>query len=148
MKQRLPILLAVGSLVLGGVLLFVVRSLDKAALEPVEAPPAAQPEKPAPQVTAEVQNLTRPGETDFVVGDRFRVVVSSEPDLVVSNTASFNGGPFTSTSYGKTGPDGKFALEGVMKAEHVGSWHEIWSAGAGRAALLKFQVRASAPPKR
>ncbi len=92
-----------------------------------------------PQVR--LANLTRPSETNFRVGDRFRLEISGgQPNAAVVDIATHNG-QVSTTRHGTTDAAGAWAIEGVMGADHVGTWTQQWTVGSVPATPeLSFQV--------
>ncbi len=91
--------------------------------------------------TAQVKNLTRPGASDFVVGEKFEVVVTGTPDQVVMCAASQNSSPPAKGTFGRTDKNGRFSLTGAITQIHVGEWSEQWQVGGVKAAPFRFTVK-------
>jgi hypothetical protein len=92
-------------------------------------------------VTARLENLSRPGAADFLVGERWRVTVTGPPGQPVAiQSATQNGQSRGSTTYGATNASGGFTLEGAMTPDAQGTWTEVWSVGGRAAAPFSFKV--------
>ena len=101
---------------------------------------------PSVPSTAQVKNLSRPGAADFVVGEKYEVVVTGTPDQVVLCAASQNASPPAKATFGRTGKNGRFSLTGTMQQLHLGLWTEQWQVGGVKAAPFTFEVK-PAPAK-
>jgi hypothetical protein len=99
---------------------------------------------PSRPVTVEIRNLTRPGATEFYAGEKFEVLVTGSPNQTVACTATQNSSPASTSTYGRTGAEGRFTLSGTMGSQHLGSWREIWRVGKAAAPPINFSV--SQPP--
>lgn len=99
---------------------------------------------PSVPSTAMVRNLSRPGASDFQVGESFEVVVTGAPNEAVLAAASQNGSPLAFTPFGRTDKNGRFVLTGTMAQTHVGSWREQWQVGEIKAPLFSFEVKPAA----
>jgi hypothetical protein len=99
---------------------------------------------PSVPSTAMVRNLSRPGATDFQVGESFEVVVTGAPNQAVVAAASQNGSPMAISSFGRTDKNGRFTFTGSMAQTHVGSWREQWRVGEIKAPLFSFEVKPAA----
>ncbi|MGO9131976.1 MAG: beta strand repeat-containing protein [Bryobacteraceae bacterium] len=100
----------------------------------------------ASQVTVQVSNTTRPGNTNFNVGDSFQIGVQGPPNQQVTNTVNQNNNGWSTTPYGYTDSSGNFSLSGTMSSSAVGSWTEVWAAAGIQATpTLSFAVSAITP---
>jgi hypothetical protein len=98
-------------------------------------------EKPKLPAKAVLSNTTRPGSADFLVGDSFKLAVTGTPGERVVGSVMFDGKSAGVKGYGSTDTGGTLIITGVMKDEHVGSWHEEWSVGGVNAPPLDFAVK-------
>lgn len=94
-----------------------------------------------PSVT--LQNTTRVGSLNFVVGDSFLVNVIGTPGQAVSVDAVFNGVDLGMTQMGTTDSQGNFGLSGVEGPAQVGGWLENWYVGGQLVATFSFIVSPS-----
>jgi len=94
-----------------------------------------------------IQNLSRPGNTDFYSGERWAIViVGATAAKAVSNTATANGVPLGTTTYGTTDANGYFLMIGTMGLEDTALWTEIWKVdGVQVLPTLQFRVRPARP---
>ncbi len=84
----------------------------------------------AVKATVSITNTTRTGhDTDFKVGDSFRVSITGPPNQTVTCSAVWNGTDMGTTAYGSTSSTGTFTQTGTMPADVVGTWTEIWRVG-------------------
>ena len=113
-----------------------------APLVPAPAPAPAPAPGPAPGlVTVAIVNQTRPGATDFYVGDSWEVTVHGPANQEVRIHAWQDGQDRGEASLGYTHSGGEFRLYGSMSEEHRGSWFEVWTVGGTAAvAPLSFEV--------
>ncbi len=99
---------------------------------PVQKPPVgfgngAGPVTPGilhPQV--QVRNTTRPGATDFNVGEYFELDVAGVPQGRVTVAATFNGVAGAQVAMGSLDSTGYFSVDGQFKAAQEGEWYESW----------------------
>ena len=96
---------------------------------------------PSVPSTALVRNLTKPGATDFFVGEQFEVVVTGAPNQIVIAAASQNGTPPAKGPQGRTDKNGRFTLTGTIGVSHVGNWREQWQVGEIKAPSFTFEVK-------
>jgi hypothetical protein len=82
------------------------------------------PSPTLPSIT--LQNITRVGSLNFVVGDTFLLTVAANPGQVVSGDGIQNGVDLGTAVFGTTMADGTFSLSGVEGPEEVGSWLQNW----------------------
>lgn len=95
--------------------------------------------------TVQLTNLTR-GGSNFIVGDDWRVDITGPPSQEVKVTATQNGNPLGTTSYGYTDGSGQFQLSGFMDAGAIGNWSQVWSVGDVPAVpTLNFSVTQPPP---
>lgn len=95
----------------------------------------------AKPVTVQMTNTSRPGSSNFWVGDGFRLVFSGRPGQTVSNVATFNGTTRPPYNYGTTDASGSYTLTGTMDTASIGTWTQVWSVGEDQATpTLAFSV--------
>jgi len=87
-----------------------------------------------------LQNVTRVGQQNFVVGDTFQVTVTGAANQPVTLTGSQNGVDFGTANVGSTDGNGNFTLSGVEGPDAVGSWIENWFIGGVLVATFSFIV--------
>jgi hypothetical protein len=109
-------------------------SVPPAAAEPVQPPPAAAP-------SVDLQNTTRPGNRDFLVGDAWALTVSGAVVAQVVISGSKDGQALTPAVLGQTNSAGEFRLSGTMSAAEVGDWSESYTVGGANVGSLNFGVR-------
>lgn len=85
-------------------------------------------------------NLSRPGNTDFYVSERWAVqITGATPGKTVSCQVVQSG---SETAYGTTDSSGKFLMIGTTGREDVGLWTEIWKVdGTQVLPTIQFRVR-------
>ena len=76
--------------------------------------------------SVQLQNLTRVGQQNFVVGDTALITVVGTPGATVSWDPIQNGQDLGAADLGQTDTLGKWSLQGVIAPESVGSWTESW----------------------
>jgi len=102
----------------------------------------------AQNAAVKIMNVSRPGSTDFQVGDRFEVVVMGAPNLPVSVRTTRQG---RRTDWGPvvahTDAGGRWSTQGQFEKQDFGGWREIWTVG-GKVAnpVVDFSVKASCIP--
>lgn len=116
-----------------------------------------QQQQPPPPPTAvtyrvSVRNLSRANsDLSLRVGDRWQIEVQGAPNQPVAADASQNSRNLGRSTFGNTDSTGRFTLQGVMGAEHVGTWTESWFVGGASVGVLVFQVAdpqtATPPPQ-
>ena len=94
-----------------------------------------------PSVT--LQNTTRVGSLNFVVGDSFLVNVVATAGQPVSVDAVFNGADLGKAQMGTTDGQGNLALSGVEGPDQVGGWLENWYVGDLLVSTFSFIVSPS-----
>ncbi|HLJ76890.1 MAG TPA: hypothetical protein VKT75_05730 [Acidobacteriaceae bacterium] len=87
-----------------------------------------------------LQNVTRVGQQNFVVGDTFQVNASGPPNSEVTITGTQNGNDFGTANVGQTDSQGNFTLSGVEGPDAVGQWVENWFIGGQLVATFMFIV--------
>ncbi|MGD0015821.1 MAG: VWA domain-containing protein [Bryobacteraceae bacterium] len=78
---------------------------------------------------------------DFVVGDKFLVVITGPAGEAVTAKASQNGGALASATFGFTDAGGRLSVSGEMRKRELGAWQEEWAVGGVLAKPLRFVVR-------
>lgn len=91
-------------------------------------------------------NITRVGQTNFVVGDQFKVIGLGTAGQRVTVSATFQGQELGTSDYGTLGSDGTFSLTGTMSPENVGAWFETWYFDDQPIASFNFLVAAGNIP--
>lgn len=87
--------------------------------------PGATPTDPnGPQVA--LLNTTRTGQTNFVVGDQFKVIFVGNPGQVVTVTATLNGVDLPEATLATIGADGTATITGTEGPDEVGAWFESY----------------------
>src|ERR1700723_1376032 len=76
-----------------------------------------------------ITNLSRPGSTDFQVGDRFEIVVTGAPDLPVSVRTMRQGRTDWGPVVAYTDANGRWSTQGQFEKQDFGGWREIWTVG-------------------
>jgi hypothetical protein len=126
---------------------------------PAPAPAATAPAPPVaaltpvPQTQFSLNNLSRGGAGAFQVGDQFEVKISgSAPNSPVLITG-LQGARQLHSAAGNTDAHGNFTLVGVIAADSVGPWMQVWSVGGQQIGTAQFLVtgppatpQVSAPP--
>lgn len=93
---------------------------------------------------AVARNLSRPN-LPFRVGDMFSLDVMGAPNAMVKITATKNGTPVGTTSFGATDGHGQRSITGTMTAAEIGSWLEVIQVGdGGQPYTLSFNVSPAA----
>lgn len=103
----------------------------------VSAPPGGS----LPSVT--LQNTTRVGSPNFVVGDSFLVNVVATAGQQVSVDAIFNGADLGTAGIGTTDSRGNLAISGVEGPDQVGGWLQNWYVAGQLVATFSFIVSPS-----
>lgn len=101
---------------------------------------------PAPRAPGAVRllNLTRPGATDFIVGERWRLEITGRPGQLITIEAGRPPAPASVDVLGTLGDDGLYVLQSTMELEHVGTWYEIFRLdGIPAEPVLQFRVEAT-----
>lgn len=100
---------------------------------------------PPPQSGPSVQvlNVTKPGQSNFVVGDQFQVIVTGQPGQDVSVVATLNGKTLDGSDFGTIDASGTLKISGTMAPENAGAWLETWSLDGTPIANVNFLVGAS-----
>lgn len=94
-----------------------------------------------PSVT--LQNTTRVGSLNFVVGDSFLVNVIGTAGQQVSADGTLNGEPLGLTQFGTIDNQGNFAISGTMGPQHEGAWLQNWYVAGQLVSTFSFIVSPS-----
>lgn len=81
-------------------------------------------------VNVALQNLTSPGQQNFLIGDQWQLDVWGPAGATVTITGSFNGDALPQTAIGQTDASGHYQAIGSMPAANVGAWMEFYAVGA------------------
>jgi hypothetical protein len=87
----------------------------------------------AQNAAVKITNASRPGSTDFQVGDRFEVVVTGAPNLPVSVRTMRQGRTDWGPVVAYTDAGGRWSTQGQFEKQDFGQWSETWTVG-GRVA--------------
>jgi hypothetical protein len=95
----------------------------------------------AQNAAVRITNASRPGSTDFQVGDRFEIVVTGAPNLPVSVRTMRQGRTDWGPVIAHTDAGGRWSTEGQFEKQDFGAWSEVWTVG-GKAAnpVVSFWV--------
>jgi hypothetical protein len=96
---------------------------------------------PGPSIT--LTNLTRPGDTNFLVNDHVSLnVTGGLPNASVTVTWTQNGANSGPAVFGTTDSLGNYVIADVQETDmHVGAWTQTWSvAGKQAVPVLSFDV--------
>ena len=83
----------------------------------------------AQNAAVKITNVSRPGSTDFQVGDRFEVVVTGAPNLPVSVRTTRQGRTDWGPVIAYTDASGRWSTEGQFEKQDFGEWRETWTVG-------------------
>jgi hypothetical protein len=104
-----------------GVLDIYTPHIDPSAFDPHTAGSIGTPPTSG-RPDAELENLTRFGATNFVVGDMFKLLVLGFEGQVVTVASTKNGQLLGTGTLGTIGHSGDFVLSGVMGPDFIGVW--------------------------
>lgn len=96
--------------------------------------------------TLSLQNTSR-NSANFQVGDNFKLTISgASPNQPLYVSGSQGGQSFGPSQQGQTDASGTFSLAGVMTADSLGQWIEVWAVGSptNTTGTVSFQVVSSA----
>jgi hypothetical protein len=101
----------------------------------------------AQNAAVRITNASRPGSTDFQVGDRFEVVVMGAPNLPVSVRTMRQGRTDWGPVVAHTDATGRWSTQGQFEKQDFGGWREIWTVG-GKVAnpVVDLSVKGSCLP--
>ncbi len=92
----------------------------------------------------QLNNLTRPASQDFLIGDRFEIVVVAAAYQPVSVRTTMQGRTDWSPVIGWTDNTGRWVTTGQFEKEDFGYWSEFWTVG-GKLAGPSIQFFVGAP---
>lgn len=88
-------------------------------------------------------NVTRVGQSNFVVGDSFNVIgTGGKPGQLVTVDGVFNGQDLGVTQQATLDANGAFSVPGTMAPLNVGAWQENWYFDGLRVVNINFIVTA------
>jgi len=93
-----------------------------------------------------LQNASGGSNTQFNVGDTFRLVVTGPANSQVTGSSMHDGKGGGSAPFGSTDSSGRAVITGTMTADTVGGWVEQWYVGGQNAGSVSFSVVAPAAP--
>lgn len=97
--------------------------------------------------SARLTNTSRPGATDFQVGDRFEVVINGGANQPVSVRTSRQGRTDFSPVIGWTDLNGRWSVTGEFEKADFGGWYEAWTVGSKLAKpVISYSVNAPCIP--
>ena len=97
--------------------------------------------------TVRIENTTRPGRTDFQVGDRFEIIIQGAAKQPVSVRTSRQGRTDWGRVIGSTDWNGRWSVAGKFEAADFGGWSEAWTVGGKLAnPVIDFAVGAPCIP--
>jgi hypothetical protein len=116
--------------------------------------PAAAPSSPVASQSGKplgvtLQNATGTSNTQFRVGDSFRLVVTGPANAQVTGSSQHDGKGGGAAPFGSTDASGTAIITGTMTPDTVGGWVEQWYVGGQSAGSVSFSVvapAAAAPP--
>jgi hypothetical protein len=88
-----------------------------------------------------ISYTSRPGSTDYQIGDRFEILVTGAADEPVSVRTTMQGRTDWGPVIGSTDAAGRWSISGQFAKADFGSWREVWTVG-GKVAnpVLSFSV--------
>jgi hypothetical protein len=96
----------------------------------------------AQTATVELTNISRPGSSDFQVGDRFQILITAPADQPVSVRTTMKGRMDWSPVIASTDNSGRWSLTGQFQKSDYGDWTEVWTVGRKQAnPVVRFAVR-------
>src|SRR5438874_2525443 len=78
---------------------------------------------------ARITNATRPGSGEFLIGDRYEVLITAAAGQPVSVRTVKKGRTTWSPVIGWTDSTGRWSMTGQFQKEDFGGWSEVWTAG-------------------
>jgi hypothetical protein len=104
-----------------------------------------QPGSPSTAIptTINLQNVSRPGQMQFWVGDQFSLQVMGSPNASVTGDGIQNGVDNGPANFGNTDQSGQLTINSTMTAAQTGNWTETWTVGSGAPATVSFSVVAA-----
>ena len=112
------------------------------------APVSSAPQLSAPSgqaLSVTIQNLTTGNNSQFNVGDQWRLTITGPANSPVTGSSNHNGQSNAAAPFGSTNASGVAVLTGSMAADTVGTWSEQWFVAGQPAGSLSFTVAAAAP---
>lgn len=104
--------------------------------------PAAAPAGRPLGVT--LQNASGGSNTQFRVGDTFRLVITGPANSQVTGSSQHDGRSGAAAPFGNTDSTGQAVISGTMTPDTVGGWVEQWFVGGQNAGSVSFSVAAPA----
>ena len=83
----------------------------------------------AQSLAVQLTNASRPGSTDFKVGDRFEIVIIGTANQPVSVRTTRNGRTDWGPVIGWTDMSGRWSTTGQYEKGDFGDWGEAWTVG-------------------
>lgn len=100
---------------------------------PITSPTPTPTPTPTPQqpgiVTVALSNLTRPGDTEYQIGDQWQLDVTGPPQQNIVIGGTLDDAALTPVVAGKTDAAGRWTLTGQFTRGDVGDWIETYSVG-------------------
>lgn len=117
-----------------------------AAPAAVTPPPAAPPPPAGLPLGVTIQNLSGGSNSQFKVGDQWRLTITGPANSPVTGDSTHNGSIGAPAPFGNTDSSGRAVLTGSMDSGTVGNWAERWFVAGQPAGSLSFSVVAPPPP--
>lgn len=114
-------------------------TLDLTAYNPVALTPVGIT-VPGAGEGVTIFNTTRPGQSNFWVGDDFVVYVQGAPGADVTYNAFLQGNIFATADVGAIPENGTLSFAGQMLPDLVGAWREDWYINGHLVTSLNFVV--------
>lgn len=92
----------------------------------------------------QMRNASNPASREFLVGDRFEILITGAPNQPISVRTSTQGRTDWSPVIASTDGTGRWSTGGQFEKSDFGSWNEIWTVG-GKLASPAVQFRVMAP---
>jgi len=86
------------------------------------------------QTQVQLTNMSRPGSSDFKVGDYFQIMITGMPNQPVSVRTTLNGRTDWSSVIGQTQASGLWWTTRQLEEGDFGNWSEVWTVGGKLAA--------------
>lgn len=102
------------------------------------APPAGRP------LGVTLQNASGGSNSQFRVGDTFRLVITGPANVQVTGSSQHDGRSGAAAPFGNTDSTGQAVITGTMTPDTVGGWVEQWFVGGQNAGSVSFSVAAPA----
>jgi hypothetical protein len=91
-----------------------------------------------------IDNTTRPGSADFLIGDRFEIVLTAAAYQPVSVRTTRRGRTDWGPVVGWTDTSGRWSTTGQFEKSDFGDWREVWTVG-GKVANRVAEFTVAAP---